>query len=79
MTASVINILDMVEEVGIDATEAILADFSTRRSDSEEPLNEDIEVFLKGIPCEPVRHDTFTGEKMTFFHDPDGLPIEIHE
>ena len=33
----------------------------------------------KGIPCEPVRTDTFTGEKMTFFHDPDGLPIEIHE
>jgi glyoxylase I family protein len=33
----------------------------------------------KGIPCEPVRRDTFTGEKMTFFHDPDGLPIEIHE
>ena len=32
-----------------------------------------------GIPCEPVRTDTFTGEKMTFFHDPDGLPIEIHE
>ena len=33
----------------------------------------------KGIPCEPIRRDTFTGEKMTFFHDPDGLPIEIHE
>ena len=33
----------------------------------------------KGIPCEPVRFDSFTGEKMTFFHDPDGLPIEIHE
>jgi glyoxylase I family protein len=33
----------------------------------------------KGIPCEPIRTDTFTGEKMTFFHDPDGLPIEIHE
>ena len=33
----------------------------------------------KGIPSEPVREDTFTGEKMTFFHDPDGLPIEIHE
>ena len=32
-----------------------------------------------GIPCEPVRFDTYTGEKMTFFHDPDGLPIEIHE
>ena len=23
--------------------------------------------------------DTFTGGKMTFFKDPDGLPIEIHE
>lgn len=33
----------------------------------------------KGIPCEPIRTDTFTGEKMTFFHDPDGLPLEIHE
>ena len=37
------------------------------------------ELAEKGIECEPVRCDTFTGEKMTFFHDPDGLPIEIHE
>ena len=37
------------------------------------------ELEEKGIPCEPVRTDTFTGEKMTFFRDPDGLPIEIHE
>ena len=35
------------------------------------------ELESKGIPCEPVRTDTFTGEKMTFFRDPDGLPIEI--
>ncbi len=32
-----------------------------------------------GIPCEPVRTDTFTGKKMTFFFDPDGLPLELHE
>ena len=32
-----------------------------------------------GIPCEPIRFDTFTGKKMTFFHDPDGLPLELHE
>lgn len=32
-----------------------------------------------GILCEPIRQDTFTGEKLTFFRDPDGLPIEIHE
>lgn len=33
----------------------------------------------EGIPCEPIRTDAFTGEKMTFFRDPDGLPLEIHE
>ena len=32
-----------------------------------------------GIPCEPIRTDPFTGGKMTFFHDPDGLPLELHE
>lgn len=33
----------------------------------------------KGIETEPIRMDDFTRKKMTFFHDPDGLPIEIHE
>ncbi|MBQ6996181.1 MAG: VOC family protein [Lachnospiraceae bacterium] len=32
-----------------------------------------------GIETEPIRVDTFTDKKMTFFHDPDGLPLEIHE
>lgn len=32
-----------------------------------------------GIPCEPIRTDTYTGKKMTFFFDPDGLPLELHE
>ena len=32
-----------------------------------------------GIACEPVRFDEFTGNRMTFFRDPDGLPLEIHE
>lgn len=32
-----------------------------------------------GIECEPIRTDTYMGEKMTFFFDPDGLPLEIHE
>ncbi len=31
------------------------------------------------IECEPIRTDTFTGRKMTFFFDPDGLPLELHE
>lgn len=31
------------------------------------------------IPTEPVRRDDFTHKKMTFFFDPDGLPLEIHE
>ena len=33
----------------------------------------------KGIATEPVRLDDYTGKKMTFFHDPDNLPLEIHE
>ncbi len=26
-----------------------------------------------------IRVDDYTGKKMTFFHDPDGLPLELHE
>ena len=32
-----------------------------------------------GIECEPIRVDDYTGKKMTFFHDQDGLPLELHE
>lgn len=32
-----------------------------------------------GIDCEPIRVDAYTGKKMTFFQDPDGLPLELHE
>lgn len=32
-----------------------------------------------GYAPEPVRRDTFSGERMTFVKDPDGLPIELHE
>ena len=32
-----------------------------------------------GIACEPIRTDTFTQKRMTFFFDPDGLPLELHE
>lgn len=31
------------------------------------------------IVVEDIRVDDFTGEKMTFFFDPDDLPIELHE
>lgn len=31
------------------------------------------------IECEPIRVDEFTNKKMTFFFDPDGLPLELHE
>ena len=37
------------------------------------------ELAALGIACEPVRLDTFTGKKMTFFRDPDNMPLEIHE
>ena len=31
------------------------------------------------IGCEPIRLDSYTQKKMTFFFDPDGLPLELHE
>ena len=37
------------------------------------------ELNAKGIATERIRLDDYTGKKMTFFHDPDGLPLEIHE
>lgn len=33
----------------------------------------------KGIETEPIRIDSYTDSKFTFFQDPDGLPIELHE
>ena len=33
----------------------------------------------KGIETEPVRRDTINGGRFTFFRDPDGLPLELHE
>lgn len=37
------------------------------------------ELEEKGISCEPIRIDPFTKKHMTFFRDPDQLPLEIHE
>ena len=33
----------------------------------------------RGIETEPIREDLVNGGKFTFFKDPDGLPLEIHE
>lgn len=41
--------------------------------DTAKELNE------RGIPTEPIRIDAVTGKKLTFFSDPDGLPLELHE
>ncbi len=37
------------------------------------------ELISLGIECEPIRIDEITNKKMTFFKDPDGLPLELHE
>lgn len=45
-----------------------------------ESVEETVEKLLQiGIVCEPIRVDEYTNKKMTFFFDPDGLPLEIHE
>ena len=33
----------------------------------------------KGIETEEIRIDSQNGKRMTFFMDPDGLPLELHE
>ena len=33
----------------------------------------------RGIETEPIREDAVNGGRFTFFKDPDGLPLEIHE
>jgi glyoxylase I family protein len=37
------------------------------------------DLVAKGIVVEPIRLDTLTGKRFTFFPDPDGLPIELYE
>lgn len=32
-----------------------------------------------GIETEPIREDRVNGGRFTFFKDPDGLPLELHE
>ena len=36
-------------------------------------------VNAMGIETEPVREDMCNGGQFTFFKDPDGLPLELHE
>lgn len=33
----------------------------------------------QGVTTEPVRDDEHTGQRYTFFADPDGLPLELYE
>ena len=45
---------------------------------------EDIEPVVRwlndrGVETEPIREDKVNGGRFTFFRDPDGLPLEIHE
>ena len=45
---------------------------------------EDIEPAVRwlnsrGIETEPIREDSVNGGRFTFFKDPDGLPLELHE
>jgi 8-oxo-dGTP diphosphatase len=37
------------------------------------------ELASKGVVCEPIRIDSVDGTRMTFFRDPDDLPLELRE
>lgn len=38
-----------------------------------------LELTEKGVVCEEIRVDEYTGKRFTFFADPDGLPLELYE
>ena len=45
---------------------------------------EDIEPAVRwlnaiGIETDPIKEDPVNGGRFTFFRDPDGLPLELHE
>ena len=43
-------------------------------------IEESVEMLnKKGIETEEIRIDPQNGKRMTFFMDPDGLPLELHE
>jgi glyoxylase I family protein len=48
--------------------------FSVERLDAEAARLE-----AAGVACEAVRVDPHTGQRFTFFADPDGLPLELYE
>jgi glyoxylase I family protein len=37
------------------------------------------ELQQRGVVVEPVRRDSLTDRRFTFFADPDGLPLELYE
>lgn len=47
---------------------------------SVENVNEKrLELIKKGLNCEEIRSDEFTGKDFFFTQDPDGLPLEFYE
>lgn len=47
---------------------------------SVEDMNEKRkELIQKGLNCEEIRIDEFTGKEFFFTQDPDGLPLEFYE
>ena len=47
MSFSAINVLDMIDQIGLEATEDVISTFSNKRANDDQPLNAKIENFLK--------------------------------
>lgn len=64
------------ERTGVRDDPVISKDLDPRRILGRVPVTPRAQ---HGIIAEPVRIDPSTNKKFTFFSDPDGLPIELHE
>ena len=43
------------------------------------PTQKRQELIAKGVACEAIRQDEYTGKTFFFCQDPDGLPIEFYQ
>ena len=77
-----VSIKDVARHAGvaISTVSKVLNHYPNVSEETKVKVNKAVEELnSKGIETEPIRFDVFTEERMTFFKDPDGLPIEIRE
>lgn len=79
------NVDDRIDEMTDEEKEKFYVNLTLTYT-GREYYEEDYIIFLRNdnvyeaiFMTETIRLDSYTQKKMTFFFDPDGLPLELHE